>query len=245
MPYSKDSDPYSYITAEEFFKRLDANAGNEFQRIESVQLHEDSETHAICHHGGAFRTNNDKILIIDFVRPTSFRLRFSPDPRYSDINNIWDNNTCGLVSNTMKELITVLDEFEGKEWVVNRRDNKAWDWIVLESRPNKPGNDYYMRIYVRKARFKIVAVQPIPVRDTRDDVYLREFARLPISTKAPNQFDWYPDVDSPPRHAKIVWQTKVNGILYSKMATMIEVHKPSMARYLGKQLNHNPAYTMY
>ncbi|KAG8792972.1 hypothetical protein FRC12_004341 [Ceratobasidium sp. 428] len=234
MPYSKDLDPYSYITAEEFFERLDANAGNEFQRIESVQLHEESTTHPICHHGGAFQTNNNKILIIDFVRPTSFRLRFSPDPQYSDINNIWDNNSCGLVSNTMKDLITVLDEFEDKEWKVDCYDKKAWDWIILESRPRKPISDYYMRIYVRKARFKIVAVQPIPVLDTRDDVYLREFAGPPIGEEsARSQFDWYPEADSPPRHAKIVWQTKVNGILYSKMATVIEVHKPSMARYLG------------
>ncbi|KAG8796592.1 hypothetical protein FRC12_016579 [Ceratobasidium sp. 428] len=240
MPYSKDTDPYSYITAQEFFKRLDTTADNGFQRIETVRLHEASNSADTCHHGGAFWVNNDsKILIIDFVRPTSFRLRFSPT--YSDINEIWDNNSHGLVSSTMKNLITVLDEFEGKNWEVECQEVENSDWVVLESRPlkkaaesiNEPKEPYYMRIYVRKTRFKIVAVQPIPVRNTRDDIYLREFARFPISTESTSKFDWYPDVDSPPKHIKVVWQTKVNGMLYSKMATVIEVHKPSMARYLG------------
>ncbi|QRV90305.1 glycoside hydrolase family 31 protein [Ceratobasidium sp. AG-Ba] len=225
MHYDKQADPYSYVKAEDFFNNLDSQeGGSRFRRVERVELHPDQfgpegeVTHPACHHGRAFHTNGNKILLIDFVRPTAFRIRFSP--KCGSLDSYLDNNSRNLVKNTMKKLVDTLDHFERLNWEVVCEDTP--EYIILESRsiPIIPG-EYNMRIYIRKERFKIIVVQPIARRKNRDDDYLLELGAV------------RPQNDDTIRDAKIVWQTKVHGILYDDLATVIEVNKPSMANYLG------------
>ena len=96
MPYNKQDDPYRYVKAEDFFGDLDAGRLN-CNRVENVQQHPDqfdsegNVTHEACGHGRAFVDDHGKIIIIQFVRPTVFRIRFRPE--YESLGKWSDRNS--------------------------------------------------------------------------------------------------------------------------------------------------------
>ncbi|KAG8729955.1 hypothetical protein FRC12_020595, partial [Ceratobasidium sp. 428] len=221
MPYNKENDVYRYVRAQEFFTDLDSDAGSRnYTRIENVQLikEQSDDERGITHHGKAFRDDNGKICLIEFMRPTMFRLRFNPE--YSRLTDYVDGNSRNLVQDNMKDLIDTLDKFEGVDWKVVTEETA--DYVKIESQPVLPSyeGEYHMCIYIRKKRCKIVAIQPLKRQVTGETLRLsNEFGDTAL-TDAGND-------------VKIVWATKSNGILYSGKTTVVEVEKPGMARYLG------------
>lgn len=130
-----------------------------------------------------------------------------------------------LVQNSLTELISVLDRYEHVDWVVDVQEVVYHNvtYIKIESRPRSPpsndSNFYYMRIYVRLKNFKVTAVRPSKRRNGQDDDDPAIFG-----------------IDSPNgRYDElVVWRTKAKGILYAGKTTIVEVHKPGRARYLGQ-----------
>lgn len=97
MPYSKHDDPYRYVKARDLFSDLDSGR-LKCDRVENVKLHPDqfdangNIAYAACSHGRAFLDEDKgKIFLIQFVRPTVFRIRFNPEHKsldeYSDRNS--------------------------------------------------------------------------------------------------------------------------------------------------------------
>ncbi|CAE6473102.1 unnamed protein product [Rhizoctonia solani] len=236
MPYNKQQDSYRYVKAEDFFADLDSEAGRlRWARVENVDLVADqfdshgNITHHICDHGLAFRDENNKIFLIEFIRPTVFRIRFHPRYASAEQYSVW--NSRNLVQDTLADLISTLDRFERVSWEVHGRDEG--DIVVIESRPVRGANNrsarvpptapdpegYYMQLRIRKRNFKIIALQPISRSRSWEDDDLKTFGVCGPDEK---KFD-----------IKVVWQTKPTGILYSDKATVIEVEKPGRARYLG------------
>ncbi|KAG8709468.1 hypothetical protein FRC12_001227 [Ceratobasidium sp. 428] len=222
MPYNKEKDVYRYIRAEEFFGDLDSDAGShDYTRIENVQLLEEQsdEEKSITHHGKAFRDDNGKIFILEFIRPTVFRLRFNPN--YTTLTEYVDNNSRNLVQRSLTDLINTLDKFEGINWKVVTEETS--EYVKLESRPtlqSNPNGHQYMCIYIRKKRFRIVAIKSLK-------------RRVCSGTKYINQVFGVSALTAPGNDTKIVWATKPKGVLYSGKTVVVEVEKPGMARYLG------------
>ncbi|KAG9123057.1 hypothetical protein FRC07_000299 [Ceratobasidium sp. 392] len=222
MPYNKKEDVYRYINAKDFFSHLDSDSGSRsYTRVDNVKLEDDPEKR-VTHHGCAFRDEDGKIFLVEFMRPTVFRIRFNPE--YTDLKQYPDGNSKNLVEDSLTKLIETLDEIEGADWVVDVYDEAHKDFIKLESRPRNrdPENDeYYMRIFIRKKHCQIMAIQP--------NVKERVTSEIITASK-------YYEMDKLGESAtdvKIVWMTKPKGIMYSGKTTVIEVQKPSMARYLG------------
>ncbi|CCO37447.1 hypothetical protein BN14_11603 [Rhizoctonia solani AG-1 IB] len=235
MSYNKQSDPYRYVKAEDFFSDLDSEDGRpQWARVENVELlpnqfdAQGNIKNKTCDHGLAFQDSNNKIFLIQFIRPTVFRVRFNPRYASAEQYSIW--NSRNLVQDTLADLISTLDRFERVSWEVHGRDEG--DLVVIESRPTLGADNqsarapatsnpegYYMQLRIRKRDFKIIALQPVSRSRSWEDDDLRSFGICgPDETK----YD-----------VKVVWQTKPRGILYSDKATVVEVEKPGRARYLG------------
>ncbi|CAE6481651.1 unnamed protein product, partial [Rhizoctonia solani] len=236
MTYNKHQDSYRYIKAEDFFCDLDSEAGRlRWARVENVDLvpgqfdSYGNNIHKICDHGLAFQDDNNKIFLVEFIRPTVFRIRFHPKYASAEQYSVW--NSRNLVQDTLADLISTLDRFERVSWEVHSRDEG--DLVIIESRPTRGANNrsarvpptapdpegYYMQLRIRKRNFKMIALQPISRSRSCEDDDLRTFR---VCGPDERKFD-----------IKVVWQTKASGILYFDRAVVIEVEKPGRARYLG------------
>ncbi|KAJ1300546.1 hypothetical protein OPQ81_002200 [Rhizoctonia solani] len=226
--YNKGADPYRYVKALDFFSDLD-NGKTQYERIQSVDLEPsqfDSQKnviHEAAYHGLAFRDDKGKIFIIQFARPTTFRVQFHPENKTLD--DYKKGNSRNIVQDTFQGLVETLDKFENAEWEVAYDNTKYPDHIVLESRYKKdapPGgglsDNYALRIFVSKNPFQIVALRRITVYNTREEELLQKAAVLSVDT-SPTE--------------KVIWQTKPNGILYWGKTALFEIEKPGTARYLG------------
>ncbi|KAG9127671.1 hypothetical protein FRC07_011055 [Ceratobasidium sp. 392] len=223
MPYDKENDIYRYVKAEDFFSDLDSDTGcRKYTRIRNVELVEEQNDaeRAITHHGKAFRDDSGKIFIVEFIRPTVFRLRFNPE--YGALTDYVDNNSRNLVRPTLKSLIDTLDEYEGLSWKVVTEETT--DYVKLESQPLFPSysGQFDMRIYIRKRHLKITAVQSLKRQVSGDAFAISESIGEELS-----------DLKSIGSDMKIVWTSKSKGLLYSGKTTVVEVEKPVTARYLG------------
>ncbi|CAE6345185.1 unnamed protein product [Rhizoctonia solani] len=229
MGYDKQSDPYRYVKALDFFYELDNNR-TPYERIKKVDLEptqfdpQNNVIHPACYNGLAFRDDKGKIFIIQFVRPTVFRVQFNPEK--TTLDEYSSENSRNIVQNTFKELVQVLDRFENTDWEVGYDTQTYPGYIVLESRFKKPSGevsggldkDYAERIFVCKKPFQIFAIRRIAVYNTREESLLQQAKVLTVDT-SPTE--------------KVIWQIKPQGILYSGKMSLFEVDKPGSARYLG------------
>lgn len=229
MGYNKSADPYQYVKALDFFRDID-NGTAKYERIENVELEpsqfdaKKNVIHDACYNGLAFRDDKGKIFIIQFARPTTFRVLFHPENTTLDAYN--KGNSRNIVQDTFKGLVETLDKFENTEWEVGYDTQSYPGYIVIESRPKTPSGpsaggldkNYHCRIFVSQKPFQIVALRRITVYNTREEGLLQSANVL--------------SVDSTPTE-KVIWQTKEKGILYSGKTALFEVEKPPSARYLG------------
>ncbi|KAG8714455.1 hypothetical protein FRC11_008407 [Ceratobasidium sp. 423] len=226
--YDKQNDIYRYVKALDFFSDLDNNP-TKYERIKSADLEPsqfDSQKNVIhdaCYRGLAFRDDKGKIFIIQFARPTTFRVQFHPEN--TTLDDYDKGNSRNVVQDTFKALVDTLDKFENTDWEVGYDTQTYPGFIVLESRfkkiPPITGGldpDYALRIFVSKKPFQIVALRRITVYNTREEGLLQQAKVLSVDT-SPTE--------------KVIWQIKPQGILYSGKTALFEVEKPPTARYLG------------
>jgi hypothetical protein len=90
--HAKNRDPYTFKPADDFFKDLDnpgRPTGVEFHE-EDQQLPDGSKNPVSKEFGRIFRFNDGKFLLVQFMRPRVWRIRFShhfEEPCcYSDFN---------------------------------------------------------------------------------------------------------------------------------------------------------------
>lgn len=92
----KARDPYIFKKAEDFFRDLD-NDSNGTKRPSIVSFNDndqklkDGSPNPVCGHGRIFRFNDDSLLLIEFMRPKVWRIRFDPHNKVGD--DFTDYNT--------------------------------------------------------------------------------------------------------------------------------------------------------
>ena len=91
----KRRDPYIFVKADDFFRSLDSGTGDVKQPVtisfqKNDQLLGDGKLNPACSHGAVFRFNDDSLLLIQFMRPKVWRIRFDPNNKngsdFTDFN---------------------------------------------------------------------------------------------------------------------------------------------------------------
>jgi hypothetical protein len=93
---TKLRDPYIFQKADDFFKEVDSLSSGVNQPAtiaynESDQLLQDGKQNPACSHGAVFRFNDNSFLLIQFMRPRVWRIRF--DPNNQNGSDFTDYNT--------------------------------------------------------------------------------------------------------------------------------------------------------
>ena len=93
---AKLRDPYIFKKAEDFFQDID-NTGSGLRQPSKVsykeddQLLPDKKTNPATSHGRIFRFNDGSLILIQFLRPRVWKIRFDPKAtsgnQYSDFNS--------------------------------------------------------------------------------------------------------------------------------------------------------------
>jgi len=93
---AKFRDPYIFKKAEDFFQDIDqAGSGlkqpGKLSYKEEDQLLPDKKTNPATSHGRIFRFNDGSLILIQFMRPRVWRIRFDPKAKtgdqYTDFNS--------------------------------------------------------------------------------------------------------------------------------------------------------------
>jgi hypothetical protein len=79
----KERDPFIFQKAEHFFRDVDGlttpvSQPASVSYLKADQLLEDGGDNPACSHGAVFRFNDDSLLLIQFMRPRVWRIRFHP-----------------------------------------------------------------------------------------------------------------------------------------------------------------------
>lgn len=97
---AKFRDPYIFKKAEDFFTDID-NPGSGLRQPgklsykEDDQLLPDKKTNPATSHGRIFRFNDGSLILIQFMRPRVWRIRFDPKAKSGDQYS--DFNSCELL----------------------------------------------------------------------------------------------------------------------------------------------------
>jgi hypothetical protein len=87
MGWAEDTklrDPYNFVKSDDFFQGIDLGA-SKVNRPDTVtftqddQLLSDGKKNPACTHGRIFRFNDDSLLLIQFMRPKVWQIRFDPN----------------------------------------------------------------------------------------------------------------------------------------------------------------------
>lgn len=92
----KSRDPYSFKKSEDFFLDFDndkhgTRRPSSISYRESDQLLKDKTPNPVSSHGRIFRLDDDSLLLVQFMRPKVWRIRF--DPRNNAGSDFTDYNT--------------------------------------------------------------------------------------------------------------------------------------------------------
>lgn len=85
----KIRDPYNFVKSDDFFQSID-NGSTKINRPKSIsfkesdQLMSDGTPNPACSHGRVFRFNDNSLLLIQFVRPKVWQIRFDPHNEKGD-----------------------------------------------------------------------------------------------------------------------------------------------------------------
>ncbi|KAL1636191.1 hypothetical protein SLS58_009885 [Diplodia intermedia] len=216
--HPKHRDPYRFIPADEFFDReLSANT----LRPDSVTYNEKDQLDATgnaqnpaCGHGRVFRLSTGALMLIQFMRPLVWRIRFYP--HYKEGHEFTDYNTRTIIRAELSKMIEILDRAEGIEWSVQFDDSNP-RYYNLRS-VDKSGNPT-VQLWIQRDPFRIMATRTIKMH-LRDD-------ELPISAPAESG-------------QAVIWKTKKRPLQYQvrdtqqePSAIVLSVEKPDPARYMG------------
>lgn len=93
---TKLRDPYIFQKADDFFRDIDTLNSDVKQPatvsyLESDQLLSDGTKNPACSHGAVFRFDDNSLLLVQFMRPRVWRIRF--DPSNKNGSDFTDYNT--------------------------------------------------------------------------------------------------------------------------------------------------------
>ncbi|RPA77141.1 hypothetical protein BJ508DRAFT_213076 [Ascobolus immersus RN42] len=226
----KQRDPYIFKKADDFFEDLDRSASG-VKRPRSIgyrpedQLLSDQSPNPACSHGRVFRFNDDSLLLLQFMRPKVWRIRFHAENRNgSDFTNY---NSRTVIEDTLTALINKLDALQRVDWRVELVEDPQYFILQSVIDPEKPTRNVIVQLWIQRDPFKITAirsVQSLPPAEKLPTIQnLADPAttgRISLSEAAGSQ-------------RAIIWQTKECGLQYDDRATILTIAKPVTADYMG------------
>ncbi|KOS22241.1 Alpha-glucosidase 2 [Escovopsis weberi] len=234
----KESDPYTFIKADDFFRQVDENDnGDTVKRpVRAVLLDEDQDmkdpkgktvANPVAEHGRIFRLYDksgiQSFLLLEFIRPRVWRVRFDPTPSEEPLFTDFNNRT--TITATASKLIENLDRLEKVDWEVTLKD--AGSHFVLQSVKHVEGKKIpEVQLWLQKDPLQITAVrllhsngavEPIPKGTTTDpDIN--------------NAITLHERMGSA---AAVIWKTRVNPIRYWGTATILSEQSSVTSRFMG------------
>ncbi|KAH7134411.1 glycosyl hydrolases family 31-domain-containing protein, partial [Dactylonectria macrodidyma] len=223
-------DPYIFIKADDFFQGLDnPNAGDVKQPATisykpDDQLLADGSKNPACSHGNVFRFNDGSLLLIQFMRPRVWRIRF--DPNNDKGSDFTDFNTRTIIQDTLSQLITTLDAAEELKWAVELIEDPMYYILQSVTNPDTPQRKVEVQLWVQRDPFQITAVRVLQSQGPAEQVPVQQ--SLDVST-----IDKLSLVTQKGAEAAIIWKTKPRGLQYRGNATILSIEKSVTADYMG------------
>lgn len=164
------SDPLNFVKAENYFGTGAYWTGP--TKITSINKTPPTTAVSPDHWRAVNITFDDgTIAVIQFVRPTLFRVRY--DPAVTNANDYEDFSSRVVVGKTTSGLARDLDEFVGITWIVNLNDmGDHWSFTSTVTDVEKRSKGFYksgdgLKINLFKSPFRIQAVRTLtPLPDT-------------------------------------------------------------------------------
>ncbi|KAJ1323679.1 Glycosyl hydrolases family 31 [Microdochium nivale] len=224
-------DPYIFKKANEFFENdLDGSAEGikqpKFVRCsEGDQLLSNGQPNPACSHGRIFRFNDESLLLVQFLRPRVWRIRFSPDNKTP--GDFSDYNTRTIIRDTTLDLIETLDAAEKLTWRVELTQDD--EYYILQSMVTRGDGkeETELQLWIRRSPFQITAVRVLKG--------LTPAEKLP-QTDAPGASsvdDLHVANGTGGARRAVIWKTKRRGLLYGDHATVLCIEKSITANYMG------------
>ncbi|KAF8453391.1 glycosyl hydrolases family 31-domain-containing protein [Kalaharituber pfeilii] len=247
-------DPYTFIKAEEFFALKD-----QFVTPHSASLEKGVNDQDVTATGAMFRlsrkSQRDTLLLIQFIRPKVFRVRF--DPSVESAKEYLDWNSRTIILDKLQFLVAALDKKEGLFWNVKLDEVVAGEPVngVDPTKPPPAGKGTHYRltsvvydseiskdkdtngvvelcILVQKENhFRITAIREL--RPTPSSVAGSSITNLATGY----YFDKKLETRAAEKQWRIVWDTVDAPIAWRKFsetyATILTARKPGSARYIG------------
>ncbi|KAF6826526.1 alpha-1,4-glucan lyase [Colletotrichum musicola] len=230
---TKLRDPYIFKRAEDFFGQEVDGHGSGMVRPKVISYHDEDqgpspgEKHPSCYRGAVFRFNDGRdgqpgsCLMIQFLRPRVWRLRFNPENRTDAHFSDWNTRT--LIRDTTTELIKTLDEAEGIKWDVELIQGDQYyilQSVVIDPQTSEKVKE--VQLWVQRNPFQITAVRVLKS--------LAPAEALPVDISAgPLIFE----NEAEGSRRAVIWKTKRRGLMYGERATVLALEKSITADFMG------------
>ncbi|KAH7002467.1 glycosyl hydrolases family 31-domain-containing protein [Ilyonectria destructans] len=226
---TKLRDPYLFVKADDFFQGLDAPSANVNQPATvsykaTDQLLDDGTKNPACSHGTIFRFNDGSLLLIQFMRPRVWRIRF--DPHNQKGSDFTDYNSRAIVLDTLSTLISTLDAAQGIKWAVELVEDPKYYVLQSVVNPNTDKRKVELQLWVQRDPFQITAVRVLENQGLAEK--LPQMQSFDSSTIEKLHL-----TTSKGAEAAVVWKTKPRGLQYRDNATILSVEKSATADYMG------------
>ncbi|KAG0639095.1 glycosyl hydrolases family 31-domain-containing protein [Tuber brumale] len=221
-------DSHSFLLPEEFFESFHQGKFTSSTRV-TYHPEDNSPSNPVISTGVLLRLStrnsgeSEPLLLIQFVRPKVWRIRFDPNNTHPDDYD--DYNSRAIISDTLTNLRNILDKVESIKWetefVVGSETDQFYTLRSVlygdEAEPRKRTTISELLIY--KEFFKIQAVRCVSESGVADPPCPQGGQKAVHSQR------------------KIVWETAGAGLSWKKTqkvaATVLTSKKPGLARYMG------------
>ncbi|KAG8665372.1 hypothetical protein FPOAC2_10450 [Fusarium poae] len=229
---TKLRDPYIFIKSDDFFQGIDSGS-TQLNRPRAItfnqndQLLSNGNQNPACTHGRIFRFDDDSLLLIQFMRPKVWQIRFDPSNRSGE--DFTDFNTRTIVKDTLSGpggLIQTLDGLENIDWNVELVEDTQY--IIFQSvlNPNTPNHQVQLQIWVQRDPFQITVVRVLQSNPPAEK--LPELQSVNSTSAQQLQL---PHVKG--AQAAIIWKTRPRGLQYTERATVLSIEKSVTADFMG------------
>ncbi|KAM0226789.1 hypothetical protein ACHAPO_012072 [Fusarium lateritium] len=235
MGWAEDTkllDPYIFVKSDDFFQGIDSGA-TQVKRPRTItfnqndQLLGDGKPNPACTHGRIFRFEDGSLLLIQFMRPKVWQIRFDPNNRSGE--DFTDFNTRTIIKDTLGGpggLIQTLDGLENIKWGVEMVEDPQY--IIFQSvlNPNTPNRQVQLQIWIQRDPFQIIVVRVLESNPPAE--------KLPelqsVTSGSSKQLELPRTAGA---QATMIWKTQPRGLQYTERATVLSIEKSVTANFMG------------
>ncbi|KXJ89911.1 alpha-1,4-glucan lyase [Microdochium bolleyi] len=224
-------DHYIFKKANDFFEGEIDGSATGIRQPKSISCSEadkkltDGRPNPVCSHGRVFRFNDGSLLLVQFLRPRVWRIRFNPENKTSE--DFSDYNTRTIIRDTTTDLIETLDAAEKISWRVELVEHN--EYYILQSvvKGDNGKEDKELQLWIQRNPFQITAVRvlkglaPAEKLPQADELQAGNADGLQFANEAEGA------------RPAVIWKTKRRGLLYGDHSTVLCVEKSITADYMG------------